>query len=96
MSLCRVSKQKQISSLYFIFSPLNRCLSVVLSLDNGAYPENLHTVLSDVKRAFDLMFRVFGFCFRTLAVILVSDLFLKYHQIHIIIARDGTRASKTN
>ena len=41
-------------------------VSVVLSLDEGDYPENVQIVC--------LIFYVFGSCFRPLAVILVSDL----------------------
>ena len=41
-------------------------VSVVLSLDEGDYPENVQIVR--------LIFHVFGSCFRPLAVILASDL----------------------
>ena len=41
-------------------------VSVVLSLDEGDYPENVQIMC--------LIFYVFGFCFRSLAFILASDL----------------------
>ena len=50
--------QKQISVLAFIsffigFQPFNCCLSVVLQLDKGDYPENSHDVFCPNKQHFE-------------------------------------------
>ena len=49
------------SVLHFIFAPFNCCLSVVLLLDKGAYPENSHVVLCHIKYVFFLTFHAFEF-----------------------------------
>ena len=51
------------------------CLTVVLLLEKGPYPENSHVLYSHIRLALFLNFHVFRFCLKTLAVILVSDFF---------------------
>ena len=49
----------------FNFSLFNCCLSVVLSLEKGAYPENLHVLHCSIKIMFFLTICVFGYCLLT-------------------------------
>ena len=56
-------------------SLFNSCLSVILLLANGDYPENLRVVSCPNKlRSFEPSTCLHGYCFRTLAVILVFRL----------------------
>ena len=71
MNTPQFKSDKHMFSLY--------CLIVLLSLEKGAYPENSHMFCVVIKLAFLLTFGVFGSCFRTLADILVLEVFLSHN-----------------
>ena len=78
-------------SFFHRFSPFNCCLSVVLWLDKGDYPENSHVVFYlNKQRSFKTF--MFGSCFRVLAVILVSVLFLFYSEPFFFLELQQTRS----
>ena len=60
------------------------CLSVALWPEEGDFPENVHCVVYFIinKRSFE-SFMCFGSYLRTLAVILVSDLFFVLSKIFL-------------
>ena len=45
---------------YVLFSSFNYCLTVVLSLEKGAYPADPHVLYCHIKLAFFLTFYTFG------------------------------------